>query len=319
MIRTILKYLLVGMVIALVLLWLWSGGWTLIKIEVANLGNPIDILRGTSTSTYQIRLPFSPSVPQGPDISGLVARGDSMSDGGSSDGTQISGTASGSGAPSIYQGEVTLAAAHAGSSDPAHEYVVIESTAGGPIDISGWTLQSMLTGKREVLPEAAQPLVAGAINRVAPVVLSPRQVAIVTTGTSPVGASFQENICTGYLAQEQNFDPSLQNACPSPLDSVPESLPADQTYGANCFDYMRTIPQCEYVTQVPASLSANCRALIASEFSYNGCVSDNQHRTDFALGEWRLYLGSGIELWDNAHDIIRLTDSSGRVVDAVSY
>lgn len=317
MIRTILKWLLLGMILALILLWLWSGGWALIKQEVAALKNPIDILTGKTSGTYQIRLPFSPAIPQGPDISGLVQRGDSIS--GEDEGAPSQGVGSAYGVASPYQGQITLTAAHALAHDPAHEYVVITSHASVPVDISGWVLQSMLTARRAVLPQAAAPFVGGTINRVSPILLSPGQAAIIASGASPVGVSFEENRCTGYLAQTQGFDPALSNACPSPLDSYPESFPADQAYGASCFAYMRTLPQCEYVTEVPASLSASCRTLIANEFSYNGCVSEHWRDGDFYLGTWRVYLGSGVELWDNTRDIIRLTDANGQTVDAITY
>jgi hypothetical protein len=68
MVRTVLKYVVLGMVLLLVVGWLWGGGWRGIVSFVRTIPNPIDILWGTSTSTYEVRLPWAIDVPHGPDI-----------------------------------------------------------------------------------------------------------------------------------------------------------------------------------------------------------------------------------------------------------
>ena len=320
-VRSILRWLFIAMIITIILLWLWAGGWTLIKREVRALPNPLDILFGTSTSTYKITLPWAVAIPQGPDISGLAEEGDALSGGDENESVQPTDTsrraqALQSGIASPYRGIVVLAGGNARESDADTEFVDLHNRGGSSVVISGWTLESMLSGRRAFLPKAAQPLIAGAINRVGDVVLAPGEEAFVTSGLSPAGASFRENLCTGYLSQVQLYDPPLQNACPSPDEHMLETIGGDRIYGADCYAYMRSIPRCDYPTNVPSSLSLSCQTLIADEFSYNGCVRDNQRRTDFNLPVWRLYAGSGIELWNNQHDIIRLLDSAGRVVDA---
>ena len=117
----------------------------------------------------------------------------------------------------------------------------------------------------------------------------------------------------------QSFTPALSNSCPSRervLQYSPENL---ARYGGDCFDYVQNLPQCDFPQSVPTSLSSNCRAFLFYAFSYNGCVNTFQSTSDFALPSWRMYAGYTKELWGNSHDVIRLLDGQGMVVDSVSY
>lgn len=327
-VRSILGYVFVSVILILMLAWLWAGGWANIRTAVADMPNPLDIIWGESTATYEVDLPWQLNVPQGPDISGLV-EGSAGAEGSPEE--QLAQLQEqydalqrqaqdprAKGAPSPYAGSVSLSAAGAAESG-ADEYVELSARSGGAVDISGWILESALTGKRAVIPSAAQPYILGLVNRVAPVMLEAGHTAYVATGPSPIGISFQENMCTGYLAQTQHFTPSLANACPSPSQVLPATAENMQRYGIDCIDFVSGIPQCTVLTALPASLSPACRTYIANALSYNGCVSANQTRPLFERDTWRLYLGISGDLWHDRHDVIRLLDASGRIVDAVSY
>lgn len=328
--RVILRWVIIAVVILLLLMWLYAGGWANIKAAVAEMPNPLDIIWGTSTSTYQVKLPWQIDIPQGPDISGLTGQGDAQTDSSSDPSSQLQDLqnqyndlsaqaqdAKNRGTPSPYQGVVTLAIAGATDSG-SNEYVEIDGH-GKAVNVSGWSLVSTLTGKRGVIPQAADPFVLGALNRVLPVMLGSGDSAIIATGVSPVGVSFRESSCTGYLAQMQEFTPQLDNSCPAPSDILPANEQNYQTYGTDCVDYVASIPSCEFPAQMPSSLSANCRAFVQNNLSYNGCVSAHQSDIDFKRPTWRLYLASGVDLWSDRHDVIKLLDDQGRVVDAVQY
>ncbi|MCE9541664.1 hypothetical protein K8R03_03885, partial [Candidatus Kaiserbacteria bacterium] len=201
------------------------------------------------------------------------------------------------------------------------EYVTLTASAdnAGSIDISGWSLQSAVTGKRIYIPLAASPYVLGIVNRVSDALLSPGASAIITSGISPVGVSFRETLCTGYLNQTQSFSPALSNSCPSRDRVLPYNADNLARFGADCFDYIQTMPQCDFPKSLPSSLSPSCRALLSTAFSYNGCVNMFQSSQDFALSSWRMYAGFTTELWGNSHDILRLSDGQGRIVTTVSY
>lgn len=327
MIRTVLWYVLIGMVLLLAGAWLWLGGASRVASFVKTIANPFDIIFGTSTSTYKVELPWQLPVPQGPDIEGLANEGEAYENANAEDrldeiqrqyNTLQSDVAKLGRSP--YAGRVSLSRAAATEGAVSQEYLVLESYGGsGSVSLGGWSLISMLSGAIAPIPLAAPVYEHGVLNSVRAVSLEPGMSAVVMTGPSPAGVSFRETRCTGYLAQNQSFEPPLANACPSPAESMSLTDQNLQRYGGDCIDYVRSIPQCSYPTTIPVSLPAACRIYIANTFSYNGCVQTYRHQPDFALDTWRLYLGSSVELWGNTHDVIRLLDENGQTVDSITY
>lgn len=327
MVRTVLKYVAIGMVLLLVLAWLWAGGGAQIVRFVRTIPNPIDIIWGNSTSTYKIDLPWQVPIPQGPDIELLAAEGQEAYESTSGEERlqelqeQYASLKSESDklGRSPYYGKVSLSRAQATESNAASEYVMLSAYGSSDVSLGGWSLMSMLTGNRVGIPLAASTYELGALNSVSPVVLEPGMSAIVATGFSPAGVSFRETRCTGYLAQLQSFDPPLANACPSPSETMSLTDQNLQRYGGDCIDYVRALPQCTFPTTIPTSLAAACRIYVANTFSYNGCVQAHRGTPGFRLDTWRLYIGSAYELWGNTHEVIRLLDESGRTVDSITY
>ena len=68
-----------------------------------------------------------------------------------------------------------------------------------------------------------------------------------------------------------------------------------------------------------ADLRAMPSVRATTQFSYNGCVAQNEGDSNFASSDWRVYLDVSKELWNNDHDTIRLLDSQGEVVAVTSY
>lgn len=330
MIRRILWILFIFMIVALVALWLYTGGASAVARTAHTFTNPVALIFGNGGSGSFITLPWQIGVPQGPDISSF-AEGD---DTGATPQTQEEYAAQNDalqaraealrtfGNPSPYVGAITIRGSATAETDPGQEYVELDAARGNatPINITGWSLQSAVSGIRLFVPPAASPFLLGVLNNVAPVYLEPGTSAIVGSGTSLVGISFRENTCIGYLNELQHFTPELSSECPAPSDILKKNPDTLRIYGATCFDYVETNPQCHFPgASLPSNLSAPCRTLLANTLTYNGCVSSNRYRSDFALPEWRLYLNAQGEAWGNSHDIIRLLDSQGHTVDVFSY
>jgi hypothetical protein len=319
------------MVVALVILWLVAGGASAVARTARTFTNPVALIFGSGTSTgFFVTLPWQISVPQGPDISGYAngvdAGGQSNTPGEYLDRYNALNARAEAlrtfGNPSPYEGEVTLANGDTSASDPAKEYVALDATETNtePIDITGWSLQSAVSGTRLFIPPAASPFVLGTLNSTERVHLDPGGSAFAISGTSPVGVSFRENICSGYLAELQQFAPELARACPAPSDVLTETPDSLRIYGSACFDYVKTVPECHFpATGVPANLSSTCRTFLVDTLTYNGCINTSRSRSDFLLPTWRIYLNARAELWDNAHDIIRLLDAQGHTVDVLTY
>ncbi len=317
MILSILKWVGIAMVLSLIALWLWQGGYWKIAEYAQIIPNPL-----TASSTDNLyELPGQPDFFTVPD----TTSGEDEMEYGAADyaypNDELYSDQSYFAVPesdrSAYAGYVRLQAGSVQSPDPDTEYVIVSAVGTSIVDISGWSLRSALTGERDVIPLAASPFVQGVVNSVRPIQLAPGDIAIVSSGASPVGVSFRESVCTGYLAQTQRFSPALANACPRPGELVPRTQSNEATYGSTCLDYVDRLPQCSYPVLMPNTLSNACRAHLSNTFTYTGCMQT--YGSGMVLNTWRAYLASARELWRDSGDTIQLLDAEGRVVDTVSY
>ncbi len=329
-VRILIGFAIVTLVILLGV-WLATGGVQEIVGVARGISHPFRFVFDGGLSTF--RLPWQPETKIfGPivDIGGEIS--DTGADGAPEEEladaqkeydaiVQEMQNMQNFGEPSAYRGHVTLAEAAAAEAGVANEYVELEAgwDNTSPVKISGWSLQSALTGIRAYLPRAAHPFILGSLNTQNDIYLEPGDSAIVATAVSPVGTSFRENVCTGYLAGSQRFTPELERACPAPSETLPLTPENIRTYGENCFDFVQTLSPCTLPASVPSSVSPACRLFLANNLSYNGCVQNHRHENDFPRSMWRIYLNAGGELWRNSHDIIRLLDADGRTVDVLTY
>lgn len=206
--------------------------------------------------------------------------------------------------------------------NPTSEYIVIGAsiTNNAPINVTGWSIQSALTGARAFIGTGVPTFKMGALGSISDIYIEPGKDAVITTGVSPVGVSIRENICSGYLEQFQTFTPTLTSSCPSPSEELPGTLQNLQKYGVSCVDFVETLNRCEYyLGSIPTNLSDECGGFIKNALTYNGCVERHQWRPSFSLGDWRVFLGRPTEMWQNNRDVLRLLDKEGRTVDVWSY
>lgn len=230
--------------------------------------------------------------------------------------------------PSPYRGEVVFDSSTDGPEEQlaAAETLQIDvANDSQPVDITGWKLVS--TASTALIPGGTTVPVSGAVNITSDIILQPGDSAIIGSGSSPIGVSFRENECTGYLDQYQSFIPDLDQECPD-IESAFENR-----YGSNdqnqdvsdCEDFLNSIDQCETVTRFPVDSDGNqevahaCQEYALAHDTYNSCVADYRGDPDFAGDIWRVYLGSRAGLWGDDHDTIRLLDASGKTVDVFAY
>lgn len=202
------------------------------------------------------------------------------------------------------------------------EYITIRANTQNtkPVPLTGWSVQSAVSGKGSIIPAGVSTYRMGNVTSLENISLKPGEQAIISSGTSPLGTSFHTNMCTGYLAQFQQFTPSLSNSCPTPANEMPNTLENQRVYGATCIDFVRTLPSCSYyLSTFPDSIGDACRNFVSNALTYNSCIDRHQWQSGFSGTTWRIYLGSGDTLWNHIHDVIRLMDASGRTVDVLSY
>jgi hypothetical protein len=329
-IRNILLSVLALFLVSLVAYWIWTGGIGKLMGEFS-AGDPFSLDQQSGPGTGgRFRLPWQPTVGTIPtmqyqnstETSDLQNQYTTLENSYEQLNAQAN-QAKVFGDPSPEKGSVLIAEAYgATESDARREYIVLTARTGNtsPVEMRGWSLQSAYTGVRIYLPLSSPSFLMGVLNDQENVLLNPGASAIVNSASSPVGTSFRENICSGYLGQLQNFYPPLSNSCPPSSQALPFTPDNLKVYGDSCFDFLRSVPTCTAPLQnIPPNVTPNCRSFAANVLSYNGCRANNQYRSPFNLDSWRLYLGSNTELWSNTHDIIRLLDSEGRTVDVFTY
>jgi len=95
--------------------------------------------------------------------------------------------------------------------EKSSEYLILEYIAheGTPQKISGWTIESTAQKINVRIPEGNTLFRQGVVPTLSPISLFPGERALLSPQSSPVGASFQSNICSPALEQFQNFYPAF--------------------------------------------------------------------------------------------------------------
>ena len=225
---------------------------------------------------------------------------------------------------SRYTGAVRLSRSAATSKDPDREYLTLTLDRDArPINISAWYLESYVTDKRMALPNGTKVYRdGGVINQTRPIILEPGGRAYLITGDSPVGVSFQENICAGYLREDERFYPGITYSCPRPIELLERygNIDLDDD---SCYEFVRRAGRCQNIEEDDPridDLSGRCERFVREYLNYNGCVAAFSWRTDFHdEGDWYIYFERDEERWRERREIIRLMDQYDEVVAVVEY
>src|SRR3989344_6911426 len=331
MIKKILLGFIIATLVVLLLLWLVTGGPRKIGDAARGITNSFNLMFRSATSTGEFRLPWQPAdLSLGPDLSDIRDAEEAMDPGAPEEEGRSQKeydallaqmeSAKTFGEPSPYRGKIRIAEGGAGEvliAEHIEAEAALENTA--PISIAGWSLQSALTGIRAYIPRGTDVFVLGDLNPQQDIYLNPGAKAVIASKSSPVGTSFRENVCTGYLAGIQTFVPALSRSCPPARGLLPLTADNLRTYGDACFDFAESLPPCALPLSSPSNITPACRIFLANNLSYNGCVQNNREESSFSQDSWRIYLNSAGELWRNSHDVIRLLDAEGRTVDVITY
>ncbi len=230
---------------------------------------------------------------------------------------------------SIFRGLVSITKqSRPNATEPTEEYVHILARRSNDIsiDMTGWSLYSVVSNTRVYLPPATLMLKMSGNNKIDPVHLAPGEFAVISTGKSPihsVASSFHTNKCIGYVARFHRFVPPISSRCNDPSLILPPTPQNIRTYGSTCIEFLAQAESCKsYTNEMPAHLLPACRDLIARKLTYHSCLSDGfaKYGHDiFNDGGWYLYLNHNAELWRNSYEIIKLLDADGLTVDVLRY
>jgi len=230
------------------------------------------------------------------------------------------------------------------------EYITLDNRSRNTVTLSGFTLKNAkenrayAVGGNEVhyasdmviIPQGALFVAPKGPSPLGDIVLKSGDIAIITSGS--VGnqtpykiVSFKENKCSGYLeaSDDYAFTPALDNSCP-----LPSQEPGFQNLDRTCKDFLNGFSSCHIPTYNGRStnnepcngcvdgkvgLSTSCIAFIQSHMNYNSCIVNHKNDADFNSNTWRVFLGSGGELWADQDETISLFDRAGSLVNSISY
>tara|TARA_B100000745_G_scaffold53689_2_gene31885 strand:+ start:4700 stop:5602 length:903 start_codon:yes stop_codon:yes gene_type:complete len=210
-------------------------------------------------------------------------------------------------------------------SDLEYEYIEIRANKRNaqPINISNWSIQSMVSDSWVSIPQGTRTYTAGVVNDIADIYLNPGESAIIATKVSPIGVSFRENSCSGFLGSTQKFVPALRSSCIDPQSVLTPTIDTIKKYGDACIAFVENMRACTYASSdMPGveNLSDACLEYIQPLFTYNGCVDRLGETDSFYDGKkWRIFLGQSERLWKDNYEVIRLLDEDKRTVDVFNY
>ncbi len=225
---------------------------------------------------------------------------------------------------SPYTKQIDLRIGNARSTDPGREYLILEAERKNSesIEVSDWYVESYVTEKRVALSEGIRVPPKRTSSKTEPIFLEPGERAYILTQESPVDFSFHENLCTGYLANYSDFNPSLKRSCPDPEKEMLRfaNIKLDDD---SCYDFVERVRQCEVVDEdnlEEADLSKACTYFIENNLNYTDCVKNHRNELFFDdVGYWRIYLDRDEDIWRKEREIIRLMDENDQVIDVIEY
>lgn len=263
------------------------------KFQQANGVTPLGGYFGPKSRAVANQLISSGMVPA-PTLSGTGGAGPSVS------------------ATSPPKGKIAISYASGYSDTPEYESITLENrTEKENINITGLILEST-RGGRFVVPNGHElPGLSGDIGR-DPIVLKPRERAIITAGRQSERMDFRTNLCVGYFSELSSFTPSIYSSCPRQDTRSLTSL------SDRCLRIIESTSSCRKVDQ-NLLLDSNCSQYVNQHLSYAGCVNDFRSRSDFFGSEWYIWMQRREEFLRNTHDTVILKDAREREIDRYSY
>ena len=202
---------------------------------------------------------------------------------------------------------------------PDREYLVIlaSNNIRNSVDITDWKVFGRNKKTSYRIPKATEIYELSSSKR-SNVEVEGGDLVILSSGRSPLNNSFKLNKCSGYQQQFKQFNPSIKTNCPKPLVELERDNTVPFTDDI-CYIEVSSIKQCETVTQTPSGVSRECRRFLENVLNDEGCAKAHREDEDFFLGEWRLFLNSSRELWEDELNIIYLVDESNQLVATLLY
>lgn len=175
--------------------------------------------------------------------------------------------------------------------------------AGERLNITGWRIQG--NHGSYWIPPAIEIYEPEQINQPQDIYLGAGETVRIDVSQGPLNLNLRPNKCIGYLA------PELAQNCPY---FTREEI---QHLAGGCQNFIMSLGNCRLPPPNPiVALNDSCAQFI-STINYKSCFQKHQNNVDFLSREWRLW-GAG-EFLDSFHDVVRLYDRGGKLIDQYVY
>lgn len=212
---------------------------------------------------------------------------------------------------SSAKGKIKISDVSGTSETPQFESITIENGSEKEnISITGFVISS---DKSSFIIPKGHHLLGSSASAEDPIILRPRERAIITVGKQAKLMDFRENLCTGYYSEFSDYTPSLSSSCPRP--DTRELLQLSD----RCINVIERTSTCRTADLQDILIESVCSEYINQNLNYAGCVRNYQSRSDFFSDHWLIWMQRTEEFFRNTHDKIILKDRLGRVVDEYSY
>lgn len=193
--------------------------------------------------------------------------------------------------------------------DPA-EVRIYASGAGTPVNVTGWRIES----KRGAytIPNMIESYTGFGLEQKNDVILRGGDTLNIYAWNTGNGQSFRLNKCIGYLQRSFTFSPSLPG-CPALYGDRREIA----HFSSRCQDIITSLSSCAVPTVNAPVGDYACQEFL-NDINYGSCYRKHAQDDDFLSREWRLWIGDTV-LVDARHDLVKLIDTAGNVVDDYIY
>ncbi len=180
----------------------------------------------------------------------------------------------------------------------------------GTIDVTGWQIKSNVGD--EFVPQAVNLYDPTGLAAASDIVLKPGDTVSLYSSSAPFNLRLNE--CIGYAAHVAKFNPPLPLTCPYINRSQL------QNFSAACQNYLDTLSACQVPNfsspQIPQNDYA-CMNYLENNFTYRSCF--NQHSQDSNFLSNQVWVWTGSSPVNPYHDVVRLLDKNGLLVDIRTY
>jgi hypothetical protein len=181
-----------------------------------------------------------------------------------------------------------------------------------PIFLSGWSLENERKERAEI-GLGTEFFSMESVPHLEKIRVASGTSLLVSFSASPVGVSFRENACSGYLRGTDPFVPPVEDGCPD-LSEYPEWKSLDGT----CQLLIASLPKCRVISPEHAGdMSSACGSFLRTKASYPSCmarVGDGSMRP-----LWRIFISGRETFITESGGVVILKDDRGLVVDSLPY